>query len=128
MANILVIDDNSSVRRVIGYTLRKHGHSVTTAEDAFEGLSLLSGTPDIDLLILDVAMPKMDGLTLLRKLRHDDRYHRLPVIMLTASCDDQDHLTARAEGADDYLNKPASSHELIEAVSKILAIQERHLA
>ncbi len=104
----------------MSYTLRKHGHDVTTAEDAFEGLALLARPPGTDLLILDVAMPKMDGLTLLRMLRHDDRYRGIPIIMLTASYDDQDHTTARAEGANDFLVKPASSQELVEAVSRLL--------
>ena len=123
MARVLVIDDNSSVRRVISYTLRKCGYDVITAADAFEGQDQLTAPPGIDLMILDVAMPKLDGLTFLRQLRADDRYKELPIIMLTASCDDQDHLTARAEGADEFLTKPASSHLLMETVSRLLSIK-----
>jgi two-component system chemotaxis response regulator CheY len=123
MARVLVIDDNSSVRRVISYTLRKCGYEVITAADAFEGQEQLAAPPGIDLMILDVAMPKLDGLTLLKQLRADERYKQLPVIMLTASCDDQDHLTARAEGANEFLTKPASSHLLIETVGRLLSMQ-----
>lgn len=125
MATILVIDDNSSVRRVISFTLQKSGHQTVTAAHAREGLAHLAnaqaelGSP-IQLLILDVAMPEIDGLTLLRQLRADARYKHLPIIMLTASCDDQDQLTARAEGADEFLTKPTSSREIIEVVNRLL--------
>jgi two-component system chemotaxis response regulator CheY len=103
--------------------LRKSGHDVVTAADAFEGQDQLTTPPGIDLMILDVAMPKLDGLTFLRQVRADGRFKQLPIIMLTASCDDQDHLTARAEGADEFLTKPASSHLLIETVDRLLSIK-----
>ena len=123
MARVLVIDDNASVRRVISYTLRKSGHDAITASDAFEGQKELEASPDVELIILDVAMPGLDGLTLLKQLRADERYKQMPIIMLTASCDDQDSITARAEGADEFLTKPASSHLLIETVNRLLSVK-----
>lgn len=126
MARVLVIDDNASVRRVISYTLRKSGHDAITAADAFEGLKELEASACsacVELIILDVAMPRLDGLTLLKLLRADARYRQLPIIMLTASCDDQDSITARAEGADEFLTKPASSHMLIETVNRLLSVK-----
>jgi CheY-like chemotaxis protein len=122
---ILIIDDNSAVRRVISYTLQKDGYPVIAAADAWEGLQQLDRarqgqTSRIHLLILDVAMPGMDGLSLLKQLRADEAYKHLPVIMLTASCDDKDLLTARAEGANEFLTKPTSSRELLEVVGQVL--------
>ncbi len=123
MARVLIIDDNTTVRRVISYTLGKIGHVVLAAADAYEGQSILNSPPGIELVILDVSMPKMDGLTLLKKLRSESRFQALPVIMLTASCDDHDHVTALAEGADAFLTKPASSQELVETVNRLITLR-----
>jgi CheY-like chemotaxis protein len=65
-------------------------------------------------------MPEVDGLALLRKLRATERYRGLPLVMLTASGQDQDRLVAQAAGANDFLTKPASSHELLDTVNRLV--------
>jgi two-component system, chemotaxis family, chemotaxis protein CheY len=117
MATILVVDDSPVSRRLLGYTLERGGYTVITADHGGQALERLGETP-VDLVIADLAMPEVDGLTLLRQLRADRRYHDLPLVMLTASGQDQDRLTAQAAGANDFLTKPASSRELIETVSR----------
>ena len=74
----------------------------------------------VDLAIIDIAMPGMDGLTLLRRLREQERLQSLPVIMLSASGQDEDRQTARSLGARDFLSKPAGSHDVLEAVGRFL--------
>jgi CheY-like chemotaxis protein len=125
MATILVVDDNIAIRKVISYTLERSGYRVITAADALEALACLSQyavVPQglVDLLILDVAMPYVDGLTLLKQLRADDRYQVLPIIILTASCDDQDQAAALLAGANEFLTKPTSSRELLDVVKRNL--------
>ena len=119
MAAILVVDDKTVVQRVIGVTLRKAGHTLTIASNAAEAMQRLADTP-VDLMLLDVSMPDVDGLTLLGQLRADARYRDLPIVMLTASGQDQDRIDARATGANDFLTKPASSAELVETVRRWL--------
>ena len=119
MATILIVDDYQVTLRVLSTQLRKYGYDVFTAGSAREALARLAETP-IDLAILDIAMPEVDGLMLLRQLRGDARYHMLPVIMLTASGLDHDRITAREAGANDFLSKPASSRELLDTVQRFL--------
>jgi CheY-like chemotaxis protein len=119
MATILIVDDYLVTQRVLSTQLRKNGYEVWTASSAREALARLTETP-IDLAILDIAMPEIDGLMLLRQLRCDTRYQALPVIMLTASGQDQDRIEAREAGANDFLSKPASSRELLDTVQRLL--------
>ena len=119
MSTILVVDDYAVARRILSHTLQRSGHVVVSASDGHEALARLDEAP-VDLAIIDIAMPGMDGLTLLRQLRDRDSQQALPVIMLSASGQDEDRMTARELGAADFLSKPASSHELLEAVGRLL--------
>jgi CheY-like chemotaxis protein len=119
MAKILVVDDDAINLRMMSYTLQKNGHTIFTAMHGRKALECLGETP-IDLVITDLTMPEMDGMTLLKQMRADERYRDLPVIMLTASGQDEDRHTARSEGADEFLTKPTSSRELAGTVSRLL--------
>ncbi len=120
MATILIVDDYAVARRILSHTLQRRGYVVVSAADGLEALARLDDT-EVDLAIIDIAMPGMDGLTLLRRLREQERLQNLPVIMLSASGQDEDRQTARSLGAGDFLSKPAGSHEVVEAVSRFLA-------
>ena len=119
MANILIAEDNRVNQRMLMFTLRKGGHNVLTAMHGVEALEHMA-TNDIDLVIADIEMPEMDGVTLVKHLRADKRYSDLPVIVLTASGENEDHSTAMAAGADNVLTKPSSSQELIATVNSML--------
>jgi CheY-like chemotaxis protein len=119
LATILVVEDNPIFQRMIGHTLRKASHTVLVANNGLEALERLAETA-IDLIVCDLSMPEMDGLTLLRHLRREPRYQALPFIMLTASGQDQDRVIASAEGANSFLTKPTSSSELVDTVRQIL--------
>lgn len=120
MAAILVVDDNSVNLRMMSYPLQKQGHAVVTALHGREALARLSET-SFDLVITDLTMPEMDGIMLLKQIRAHVRFQHLPVIMLTASGQDEDRDMARAEGVNQFLTKPTSSRELVETVNRLLS-------
>lgn len=119
MATVLIADDSAVTRRVLGLTLRRSGYTVRVADDGSTALEVLH-EEDVDLLIADLSMPGIDGLTLLRRLRADVDFMHLPVVMLTASAQEVDRLSADDEGASAFLTKPASSAELLETVDRLL--------
>jgi CheY-like chemotaxis protein len=119
MARILVVEDHLITQRVLSKRLRNDGHVVTTADNGRAALDRL-GQQVVDLVISDIAMPEMDGLTFLKQLRADDRFRSLPVIMLTTSVLDQHRTEAADAGANDFLEKPVSSWELRETVNRLL--------
>lgn len=120
MATILVVDDNAVVQRVIGHTLRKAGHDVFTLSHPHEALSAVE-QETFDLAILDINMPDMDGVQLMIEMRKRQRSQHVPIVMLTASSVDEDRQRAKAAGANEFLTKPASSHELIGLIDRMLA-------
>lgn len=117
MATILVVEDYAVTQRVLSLNLRNNGHQVIIAEDGLKALEKLK-TTIVDLAIVDIAMPEMDGLDLLRALRRDPQFKSLPVVMLSASGQDDDRQTALALGANAFLSKPVKSDQLIEAISQ----------
>lgn len=111
MARILVVDDSEDVRLALMTLLEDIGHNVFEAEDGSEVAGLvLSGNPD--LVLLDVAMPRMDGFEALKRLKADDATKDVPVIMVTAKGRPEDLAMARNMGARDYINKPWAEGEV----------------
>ena len=119
VAKILIVEDYPVTQRVLSLTLKNSGHEVQIANHGLEALEQLDLAP-VDLALVDIAMPEMDGLELLRHLRNDKRYNALPVIMLTASGQDEDRQTALNIGADGFLTKPTSSRELLETIHRFV--------
>ena len=114
--DILLVDDDGEIRRLVSKLLRDEGHRVTTAANAPElREALRHRTPD--LVLLDVMLPGTDGLTLCRELRATSN---LPVIMLTAKGDDLDRIVGLEMGADDYLAKPFHPRELLARIRAVL--------
>src|SRR5262245_34441935 len=123
MATILVVDDYSTSQRLLGFILRQNNHTVVTAIDGLGALKKLAEIT-VDLVITDLSMPEMDGLTLLQELRADPQFQQLPVIILTGSAYEQDNARAKAAGATSFLTKPVESEELIAMVNRLLAQPE----
>lgn len=116
MAHLLIIDDDSALTSMLATYLQREGFSVTVANDSSSGLRLAL-THGYDLLVLDVMMPGMDGITVLKKLRQvSDK----PVLMLTARGDDIDKVIGLELGADDYVAKPCLPRELVARIRAIL--------
>lgn len=118
MAKILIVDDEPRIRELIREHLQYAGYVCEEAGDGSAALSLLSGG-GFDLVILDVMMPFMDGMTCLREMRA--RHINTPVIILTARGEEYDKLAGLEGGADDYVVKPFSPRELVARVKAVLA-------
>jgi CheY-like chemotaxis protein len=119
MATILVVDDSSVSRYLLSYTLSRAGHNVITLACGFEALGKLA-TEAIDLVIADLQMPGMDGITLTSQIRGSAGTSQVKLLMLTASGKEQDREAAQAAGVNDFLTKPASSRDLVAAVEHLL--------
>ena len=119
MASILVVDDDPTNQHIMLYTLRKAGYQVSSANNGQHGLEILRQEP-FSLAIIDLSMPIMDGLTMLSQIRADEKLHELPVIILTASGDDEENTIAMQNGASAFLTKPSSSRTILELVQKFL--------
>ena len=116
MAKITLIDDDENIVASISMALESHGHAVTAYYDGASGLAALESDPP-DMAILDVKMPRMDGMEVLRRLRQTST---LPVIILTSKDEEIDEILGFNLGADDYIHKPFSQRLLIERVKAVL--------
>jgi DNA-binding response OmpR family regulator len=117
---VLVIDDDPSLQSLVGMLLGRVGIQITSAETAVEGIRLLN-EEDFDILILDLMLPDMDGLDLLKALRQDNRFDNLPVLILSARADPEAIRNGLAAGADGYLTKPYLPHSLTQRVTSMLS-------
>lgn len=117
---ILLIDDEQKVLDLIGFRLQLLGYRVITARSGEEALALASSDLP-DLIILDIAMPGMDGLAVCSRLKKSELLNAIPVLMLTARCDMEDVNKAMAEGAADYLVKPYDPAVLQMKIRQCLA-------
>lgn len=116
MANITLVDDDENIVTSVSLALESHGHTVRAFHDGATGLAALESDPP-DLAILDVKMPRLDGMEVLRRLRQTSN---VPVIILTSKDDEIDEILGFNLGADDYIHKPFSQRLLIERVKAIL--------
>jgi two-component system, OmpR family, response regulator len=114
--HLLVVDDNRDVRDALRQYLVKHGHRVTTADSAAAARHELK-THAIDLVILDIMMPREDGLSLCRDLRAKGA---VPIILLTALAEETDRIVGLEMGADDYVTKPFAPRELLARIKAVL--------
>ena len=116
-SKILVVDDESRMRKLVRDFLVKNNYEVVEAADGEEALNLFFEKNDIDLVILDVMMPKVDGWQVCREIRE---YSKIPIIMLTAKSDERDELLGFELGVDEYISKPFSPKILVARVEAIL--------
>ncbi|MCB1995290.1 MAG: response regulator [Burkholderiaceae bacterium] len=117
--SVLVVDDSSSVRTVVGIALRRSGYEVIEAHDGHSALAKLDGRP-IHLVISDVNMPGMDGLTLLREIKKHPKYRCTPVMMLTTESAAEKKDIGRQEGARAWMTKPFQAEQMVHAVQRLV--------
>lgn len=115
---ILVIDDEKNIRELIKFNLEAEGYNILMAADGKEGLEKVDSS--IDLIVLDLMLPEMDGLTFCKKIRNHNKYSNIPIIMLTAKGEEIDKILGLEMGADDYMSKPFSPRELTARIKAIL--------
>jgi len=112
MRTILVADDDDIFRELVIEILSTSGYKVLVARDGQEAWELLQGNP-ADMAVLDLNMPRMDGMELTRHIRSDERFREMPILMLTIRAMVEDQLSGYERGADDYLTKPFDQHMLL---------------
>lgn len=115
-ADILVVDDETTLREVVRRYLERDGYAVREAEDGYQAQDLIAASAP-DLMVLDLMLPGVDGLTLTRDLR---KTHNFPIIMLTAKGEPRDRILGLEIGADDYVVKPFHPAELVSRVRAVL--------
>lgn len=114
MYNILVVDDDKEIVNAIEIYLSKEGYNILKAYDGMEALKIVEKNDNIHLILLDIMMPKLDGISTANLIRKDKS---IPIIMLSAKSEDYDKITGLNNGADDYITKPFNPLELIARVN-----------
>lgn len=120
-AHVLVIDDETQIRRFLDISLRAQGYKVTLAENGNDGLKALAGH-GADLVILDIGLPDLDGHQVLREIR---QWSKVPVVLLSVRADEAEKVAALDAGANDYVTKPFGTQELM---ARIRALLRQHAA
>ncbi len=119
MATILAVDDTASMRQMISFTLNSVGHEVLQASDGQEALNILQNKK-VDLVITDVNMPNMDGITFVKSLRELTDYKFTPILMLTTESQDAKRQQGKTAGATGWIVKPFNPEQLLTVVKKVL--------
>ena len=117
--NVLVVDDSSSVRQVVGIALKSAGYEVIEARDGQDALSKLTGQK-VHLIISDVNMPNMDGITFVKEVKKLASYKFTPIIMLTTESQESKKAESQAAGAKAWVVKPFQPAQMLAAVSKLI--------
>jgi DNA-binding response OmpR family regulator len=120
MANILVVEDEIHIQRLIKLVLEKQAHQVDCVGSGEEALEFLLAKPKLDLILLDIMMPGIDGLQVLRKLKANSAQKGIPVVLLTALAQENVVIQGIKLGASDYIRKPFHPTELVKRLSKHL--------
>ncbi len=119
MPRILTVDDSAAMRQMVEVTLTSAGYDVQQAQDGREALKI-AGSSSFDLVITDVNMPEMDGLTLVRELRGMASYKHTPLLVLTTEASTERKMQGREAGATGWIVKPFNPDKLIATVAKVL--------
>ena len=116
---ILAVDDSSSLRQMVAFSLKAAGYQVVEAVDGQDGLDK-ARQQTVDLVLTDQNMPRMDGLSLIKQLRGLPEYQKVPILMLTTESGDEMKSKGRAAGANGWLVKPFDPQRLTEVVKKVI--------
>ena len=123
-ATVLLVDDEPDLVELIEYALANEGFRVLTAQDGAEGLAIAEAERP-DLIVVDIMMPRMDGVELTARLRENGQLRLTPILMLTARTGEGDEVAGLEAGADDYLPKPVSTRRLVSRIRALLRRVER---
>lgn len=119
MKKILIVEDDEDVVRSTSYVLEKKGYQCIKAFDGMDGFQKAK-TENPDLILLDLMLPKMNGYKISRLLKFDEKYKKIPIIMLTAKAQESDKKLGFETGADEYVTKPFEIDKLVEIIEKYL--------
>jgi len=115
---IMTADDSASVRQMVSFTLKKEGYDVLEAIDGKDALTKMNGS--VKMLITDLNMPNMDGITLIKQVRSNPAYKFIPIIMLTTESQDTKKQEGKSAGATGWIVKPFKPEQLVSVVKKVL--------
>lgn len=116
---IMTVDDSSSIRQMVSFTLHEAGYNVMEAVDGEDALNKLDGNP-VNMLITDLNMPNMDGITLIKNVRNNSATKFVPIIMLTTESQVAKKMEGKAAGATGWIVKPFQQDQLLAVVKKVL--------
>jgi two-component system chemotaxis response regulator CheY len=119
MHSILAVDDSASMRQMVSFTLKSAGYNVIEAVDGQDAWEKAGGR-SFDLVLTDQNMPRMDGISLTKKLRETAQFKSTPILILTTESSDQMKQAGRAAGATGWLVKPFDPNKLIEVIQKVI--------
>ncbi len=121
MAKILIVDDSEALRTQLRKDLESSGHDVTEAIDGLDGLKQLSKDDKTELIICDVNMPRMDGLSMCEKINEDSKYSQIKLFMLTTEASPDMKVRGKQVGVKAWITKPYALEKLLTAIDKICA-------
>jgi DNA-binding response OmpR family regulator len=124
LSKILIVDDDGGIRMLLSKFLEREGFEIVVAEDGLEGVELAKKTQP-DVIILDVVMPRMDGITAARLIKFYKPLAEVPIIFLTAKDANKEIELAQEARADVYITKPFDVHQVIHVVKEILSTSEK---
>ncbi|MFL0809577.1 MAG: response regulator [Agarilytica sp.] len=120
MAKILAVDDSASMRQMVSFTLKSAGHDVQEAEDGVDALNKAKSAGGFDLVISDINMPNMDGISLIKELRSLPSFKFTPILMLTTESSSDKKGEGKAAGATGWIVKPFNPEQLLATIGKVL--------
>ncbi len=126
LKKILIVEDEPAIHELVKYNLKKEGYAVLSAFDGVEGAEIACEEKP-DLVLLDLMLPKMDGLEVCRMLKQNTKTSGIPIIMMTAKSEETDKVLGLEIGADDYLTKPFGIRELLARIKAVLRRQKKNL-
>lgn len=117
----VVVDDSSTMRRIIVNTLKSMGHTdVVQGEDGVEGWRAINSNPDVDVILTDWNMPNMNGMRLVQKIRADARFEKIPIVMITTEGGKKEVIGAMKAGVNNYIVKPFTPDVLRKKLESVL--------
>jgi two-component system, chemotaxis family, chemotaxis protein CheY len=119
MHSILAVDDSASMRQMVSFTLKSAGYNVVEAVDGQDAYEKTNGR-DFDLVLTDQNMPRMDGISLTKKLRDNPKFKTTPILILTTESSDQMKQAGKSAGATGWLVKPFDPQRLLATINKVL--------
>ncbi len=120
-SQILIVDDSKTVRNLLAFILKKEGFNVLSAENGIDGLEkLYSFSDEIDLVLSDINMPRMDGFTFIKTIREQEAYRDLPIVILSTEGQEKDIENGIGLGANMYMVKPAQPEKLVKNIKMLL--------
>jgi len=119
-ASILAVDDSPSMRQMVSFTLQSAGYDVVMANDGVEALKIAEESPDVNLVLTDVNMPNMDGITLVKHLRGLEDYRFKPILILTTESSMEKKMMGKEAGATGWIVKPFDPEQLLNTLRRVL--------